>query len=155
MLCREWARNGKKGKLHYGLTQSTPPMVTDPILLVEYDSGAGIGWLGALNLPSSRESSSTSGPSAEYLGSLLNVNEDLLAQSLANTNAPSPAPHHQPTSIPGIPMPLATPSSESILTTTATTTTTDKDTTNNYVTSPPITPDESLLKCAIHEPSSS
>lgn len=105
-------------------------------------------------MPSSRDSSSTSGPSAEYLGSLLNVNEDLLAQSLANTSTPSPAPHHQPTSIPGIPLPLATPNSESILTTTSTT---DEDQSKRtlYVTSPPITPDESLLKDAIHEPSSS
>lgn len=105
-------------------------------------------------MPSSRDSSSTSGPSAEYLGSLLNVNEDLLAQSLANTSTPSPAPHHQPTSIPGISLPLATPNSESILTTTSTT---DEDQSKRtlYVTSPPITPDESLLKDAIHEQSSS
>ncbi|KAI7878197.1 hypothetical protein K492DRAFT_149781 [Lichtheimia hyalospora FSU 10163] len=116
------------------------------------ESGAGIGWLGALNLPSSRESSSTSGPSAEYLGSLLNVNEDLLAQSLANTTTPSPAPHHPPASIPGIPLPLATPSSESILTTTTTTADNNETKRTSYVTSPPITPDESLLKGAINEP---
>ncbi|KAI8888937.1 hypothetical protein K501DRAFT_239691 [Backusella circina FSU 941] len=81
------------------------------------ESGAGVGWLGSLDLPATSQEieipaspilsmtdihenlpvnaiasplfsnilSTNSGPSPEYLQSLLNVNEALLAQSLANT----------------------------------------------------------------------
>lgn len=94
-------------------------------------SGAGIGWLGSLDLPSmpSQEEivsmttktteaattttthclttnksnpfrnilSENTGPSPEYLQSLLNVNETLLAQSLANTHStPMLTPEEQP-----------------------------------------------------------
>lgn len=74
-------------------------------------SGAGIGWLGALTSASSGDETTTStmdhslptfgmfhhqnmsaGPSPEYLGTLLNVNEALLAQSLANNISAASAP---------------------------------------------------------------
>ncbi|KAI9362348.1 hypothetical protein BD770DRAFT_306081, partial [Pilaira anomala] len=81
------------------------------------ESGAGIGWLGSLDLaPISQDIkqetvqgnntttneksislpfltnilSENTGPSPEYLQSLLNVNDTLLAQSLANHNTTTP-----------------------------------------------------------------
>ncbi|KAI7902631.1 uncharacterized protein BX663DRAFT_435135 [Cokeromyces recurvatus] len=66
------------------------------------ESGPGIGWLGQLDLPTTTSEILTltheplfanilsqTGPSPEYLQSLLNVNEALLAQSLANNPNPS------------------------------------------------------------------
>ncbi|KAI8137373.1 hypothetical protein BJV82DRAFT_490845, partial [Fennellomyces sp. T-0311] len=70
-------------------------------------SGAGIGWLEASSSTDDTRKQS-SGPSPEYLRSLLNVNEQLLAQSLANTSSPSaPAPVKMMAT--QCPMPLATP----------------------------------------------
>ncbi|KAI8381180.1 uncharacterized protein BYT42DRAFT_485012, partial [Radiomyces spectabilis] len=65
------------------------------------ESGAGIGWLGSLDIPTAApiETALTeqpllsnilrpsTGPSPDYLQSLLNVNEALLAQSLANSSS--------------------------------------------------------------------
>ncbi|KAI9272733.1 hypothetical protein BDA99DRAFT_499070 [Phascolomyces articulosus] len=57
-------------------------------------SGAGIGWLDAdkRRVVQQQQQSNNSGPSPEYLRSLLNVNEALLAQSLANTCEDATAP---------------------------------------------------------------
>ncbi|KAI8085679.1 hypothetical protein BDF21DRAFT_326642, partial [Thamnidium elegans] len=81
------------------------------------ESGAGIGWLGSLDLTitttttsnnnnnnandksislpfSSNILSESTGPSPEYLQSLLNVNDTLLAQSLANHSNATPMLTH-------------------------------------------------------------
>lgn len=99
-------------------------------------SGAGIGWLGSLDfptMPSQEETvtmstttttrcietnksnpfmknilSENTGPSPEYLQSLLNVNETLLAQSLANIHStPLLTPEEHTTN--GLHSPLLTP----------------------------------------------
>ncbi|CAO3690283.1 unnamed protein product [Rhizopus stolonifer] len=87
------------------------------------ESGAGIGWLGSLDIPIPEQAKpqppllpnilqSTTGPSPEYLHSLLNMNEDLLAQSLASNPTPLLSPSEEeeitePHNI--IPSPLVTP----------------------------------------------
>ncbi|KAI9312398.1 hypothetical protein BX666DRAFT_2031136 [Dichotomocladium elegans] len=114
------------------------------------ESGPGIGWLGTLKLPS-REPSPSAGPSLMYLGSLLNVNEDLLSESFANVST-SPSEQkqqeqHSEEALQGYPLDLATPGDEAgneppleLEKSIAQSTT--------YVVSPPVTPDESL-----HNPS--
>lgn len=94
-------------------------------------SGAGIGWLGSLDLPAmptpeettttiprcienkphpfmNNMLSANTGPSPEYLQSLLNVNETLLAQSLANTHSTPMLTPGENTSN-GLQSPLLTP----------------------------------------------
>ncbi|KAI9277409.1 hypothetical protein BY458DRAFT_504895 [Sporodiniella umbellata] len=84
------------------------------------ESGAGIGWLGSLDIPVPESIRPhppllpnilhpNTGPSPEYLHSLLNMNADLLAQSLANNPTPmlSPSEEQEPHTI--VLSPLATP----------------------------------------------
>ncbi|KAI9493401.1 hypothetical protein BDB00DRAFT_928933 [Zychaea mexicana] len=100
-------------------------------------SGAGIGWLEATDKRRQQQQqqqqppppTSSSGPSPEYLRSLLNVNEALLAQSLANTSEDAPAP----VKIVPSSCPLPSPNNNEPIVT---------NKPASYTT-PPITPDES------------
>ncbi|KAG2224712.1 hypothetical protein INT45_009027 [Circinella minor] len=101
-------------------------------------SGAGIGWLDADNRRAVQQQQSSSGPSPEYLRSLLNVNEALLAQSLANISEGSVAPVRViPSSCP-LPSPNSNNDSEPILTNKPM-----MSSASSTYTTPPITPDES------------
>ncbi|KAG0734870.1 hypothetical protein G6F57_013625 [Rhizopus arrhizus] len=89
------------------------------------ESGAGIGWLGSLDIPTDNSNikqqqqpqpqllpnvlQPTTGPSPEYLQSLLHMNEALLAQSLANNPTPMLSPSKEEETLTDISSPLITP----------------------------------------------
>ena len=140
----KWVKNGKQGKLFYSIHKilslflSVPLRYKHVVILIQLRwpifSGAGIGWLDADNRRAVQQQQSSSGPSPEYLRSLLNVNEALLAQSLANTSESSTVPVKVMSSSCPLPSPNGNNSSEPIVT--------NEPVFSTYTT-PPITPDES------------